>query len=163
MKTIYIVRHGKSSWEDMNLQDYERPLIEKGIKRTRKVARFLAEKKIVPGVIISSHAVRAHETAKIIAGKIGYQKGRIEINENLYFSGQDAIESILFGLDEKIESAMIVGHNPDMTNFANLFLSHQIDYLPTTGVVCVEFDTNEWTNIFMAPRKIPFIVIPKKL
>jgi phosphohistidine phosphatase len=163
MKTLYLVRHGKSSWENMQYQDYERPLIEKGIKRTRKIAGFLSDKNVLPDMIISSHAVRAIETAKLIAAKLNYPIDRIKIDENLYFLGQQAMENILLGLDDNLNEVMLVGHNPDMTNFVNLFVSKKIDYLPTTGVVCVRFDSTHWNEVFLAPREIPFVITPKAL
>lgn len=163
MKTLYLVRHGKSSWENMQYQDYERPLIDKGISRTRKIAGFLFDKKVSPDMIISSHAVRAFETAKLLAAKLNYPTEKIKIDENLYFLGQQAMENILLGLDDSLDEVMLVGHNPDMTNFVNLFVSKKIDYLPTTGVVCVSFDTTHWNEVFICPRKIPFVITPKTL
>jgi phosphohistidine phosphatase len=163
MKTVYLVRHGKSSWENMQYQDYERPLIDKGISRTRKIAGFLSDKKVVPDMILSSHAVRAFETAKLLATKLNYPIEKIKIDENLYFLGQQAMENILLGLDDGLKEVMLVGHNPDMTNFVNLFLDKKIDYLPTTGVVCVRFDTNHWNEVFLAKREIPFVITPKAL
>lgn len=163
MKTLYLIRHGKSSWENMSFQDYERPLLEKGKKRTRKIAGFLSEKKAVPDLIISSHAERAYDTAIIIAKKLGYEKDKIIIDQNLYFCGSQAMENILFGIDDQVNDVMLVGHNPDMTNFANIFLEQKIDYLPTSGVVCVRFHTNRWTDIFSVKREIPYVVRPSEI
>ncbi|MFW6227734.1 MAG: SixA phosphatase family protein [Bacteroidota bacterium] len=163
MKTLYLVRHGKSSWENMSHQDYERPLLVKGIKRTRKVALFLKEKDICPDLIVSSHAQRAYETATIIAEKIQYPVEKIRIERGLYFSGPDAMENVIFSLDDSLEEVMLVGHNPDMTNLANVFLLNKIDYLPTTGVVCVRFDTGNWSDIFIAPKEVAFVIAPKTL
>lgn len=165
MKTLYLVRHAKSSWDDLTIEDYERPLLSKGIKRAVKVAKHLINKDAKPHLIVSSHAVRALETAKIFADILGYETGKILIDENLYFSGEQAMENILFGLDSKIEEVMLVGHNPDMTRFANVFLpDHQkIDYLPTSGVVCITFQTEQWQKIMLAKREIPFVIIPKTL
>lgn len=147
----------------MACQDYERPLLDKGIKRTQAIAGFLLKKKVSPDLIVSSHAVRALETAKIIASKLKYPAEKIVINENLYFSGPEAMENILFGLDDELQHIMLVGHNPDMTNFANVFLTQKIDYLPTSGVVCVQFKTLHWSEVFMARRDIPFVITPKTL
>ncbi len=163
MKTLYLVRHGKSSWENMSHQDYERPLLEKGISRTRKVALSLKEKNICPDLIISSHAQRAYETAGIIADKLHYPVDKIQIEKGLYFSGPEAMEHVILGLDDALEEVMLVGHNPDMTKLANVFLTDKLDYLPTTGIVCVKFDTESWTEVFIAPREISFIITPKTL
>jgi phosphohistidine phosphatase len=165
MKTLYLVRHAKSAWNDLTIEDYERPLLPKGIKRARKVAKHLLNEGAKPHVIVSSHAVRAVETAKIFADILGYEAEKILIDENLYFSGEQAMENILYGSDNKIEDIMLVGHNPDMTRFANEFLADEqkIDYLPTSGVVCVKFQTEQWQKIMLAKREIAFVIIPKTL
>jgi phosphohistidine phosphatase len=165
MKTLYLVRHAKSSWEDLTIEDYERPLLSKGIQRAKKVAEHLRDKGVKPDVIVSSHAVRAYETARIFAGKLGFPEKEILIDENLYFSGAEAMENTLYGLDDKLKSVMLVGHNPDMTRFANVFLreGEKIDYLPTSGVVSVLFHTEKWQKLMLAKREIPFVIFPKTL
>ena len=165
MKTLYLVRHAKSALNDLTIEDYERPLLPKGIKRAQKVAKHLLNEGVKPHLIVSSHAVRAVETAKIFADILGYDPDKMLIDENLYFSGETAMENILYGLDSKIEQVMLVGHNPDMTRFANVFLpdDQKIDYLPTSGVVCVAFQTEKWREIMPAKRNIPFVIIPKTL
>jgi phosphohistidine phosphatase len=163
MKTLYLVRHGKSSWEDLSLQDYERPLQGKGIRRTRKVAGYLFDQKVQPDLIVSSHALRAVETAKIIANILDYNPGQIVLDESIYFAGVEALEQLVLGLNDSLKKVLLVGHNPDITNFANLFLHEKIDYMPTTGVVGVEFETESWSKALFAKREILFVVNPKKL
>ena len=74
MKSLYLVRHAKSSREDPGCADEERPLLEKGVKKTGKVIKYLRERKIIPDLVISSHAERALDTAKIIAEGIGLSR-----------------------------------------------------------------------------------------
>jgi len=163
MKTLYLIRHGKSSWENMAFQDYERPLLEKGKRRTKKVAGYLLDKKVRPDLIVSSHAVRAFETAKIIAAKLNYASEHIILDESIYFAGVDALENLILGLNDSLNEVLLVGHNPDITNFANLFLYEKIDYMPTTGVVCVRFEMDSWAETFQAKREILFVISPKRL
>jgi phosphohistidine phosphatase len=163
MKTLYLVRHAKSSWDDITIEDYERPLLNKGINRTLRVARFLISKRIIPDLIVSSHAVRAFETANILAEKLGYPKHEILIEGQLYFSGPEAIHNVVFGLPDDKKEVMLVGHNPDMTKLANEFLYDKIDYLPTTGVVSVSFETEKWEEVFLVPRVINFVISPKSV
>jgi phosphohistidine phosphatase len=163
MKTLYLVRHAKSSWDDISIQDYERPLLNKGINRTLRVARFLISKKIIPDLIVSSHAVRAFETASLLAEKLGYPKHEILIDDQLYFSGPEAIHSVVFGLPDDKKDVMLVGHNPDMTKLANEFLHDKIDYLPTTGVVSVSFETEKWEEVLLVSRVINFVISPKSV
>lgn len=163
MKTLYIVRHAKSSWKYPELSDDERPLLEKGKKRTRKIINFLIEKDTRVDLIISSYAVRALETARIIAHGIGYPEDEIQISQQLYHASSDRILDQFFDLSDEINSLMIVGHNPTFTSFANQFLDEKIDWLPTSGVVSVSFDTNSWTDIPLAKQKENFVIYPKAL
>ncbi len=163
MKTLYLVRHAKSSWEDYSKEDYQRELLLKGVKRTEKVARYLKDKEVYPDVIISSHAVRAFETARILAETLGYPLNKILLDESMYFSGADAMYNILSGVDDTKNSVMLVGHNPDMTGFANQFLEQKLDYMPTSAVVAVKFQTTRWHEIMLASREVDFTLIPKNL
>jgi len=163
MKTLYIIRHAKSSWENPGLADDERPLIQKGVKRTLKIARYLKDKHIKADLLISSHAIRAHDTAKIIAGFIGISEDKIVISSKLYHGSADHIYNELFGLPDSIDSVMIFGHNPTFTSFANHFLDEKIDWLPTSAVVSISFDTSRWDNIPLAGKTINFVVYPKSL
>ena len=163
MKTLYIVRHAKSSWDYPGLSDDERPLIKKGIKRTNKIADFLQAKNIKVDLFLSSYAVRAHETAKIIAETLGYPADKISTTKHLYHGSTDHIYNELHALPDDIENVMIFGHNPTFTSFANHFLSKKIDWLPTTGVVAISFKTDKWTDITLANQQTEFVIYPRDL
>jgi len=163
MKTIYIVRHAKSSWDYPELGDDERPLIEKGRKRTKKVINHLLNKNIKLDCIISSHAVRALDTAKIFAKALDYPVDKIMIKPEVYHGSADSLFSQFFGLPDSYNSAMIVGHNPPITSFANMFVKPYIDWVPTSGLICVRFKTDDWSNIPLAAYKVDFLLFPKDL
>jgi len=163
MKTLYIARHAKSSWNNPGLEDHERPLLEKGKKRTRYIVNYLLENKCSIDLIMSSHAVRANETAKIIAHGLSYPDDKIMVSRSLYFGHPDNFFDVFYDLSDDVESLMMVGHNPGFTTFANYFLDKKIDNLPTSGVVCIEFDTDSWENILDSKRKVKFVVSPKSL
>jgi phosphohistidine phosphatase len=163
MKTLYIVRHAKSSWDFPELPDVERPIIEKGIYKTKKIVNELNNRNIKVDLIISSHAKRALETAKIIATGIFYPVEKIEISKNIYQMDYDDIFDVIFSVSDEVHSLLIVGHNPTFSQFANYFLDEKIDLLPTSGVVSVNFETKKWTEIKKASHKINFILIPKTL
>ncbi|NTV82928.1 MAG: hypothetical protein HGA23_01330 [Bacteroidales bacterium] len=163
MKTIYIVRHAKSSWDQVDTPDEQRPLMEKGKKRTKKVIDFLHHNKVEVDYIISSHAVRALETARILAHALKYPKENIKIDKHVYFASGSSLIDQFFDLPERFNSVMIVGHNPSLTDFSNQFLATPIDNLPTSGVVSISFDTDKWEKIPLAARKTNFVLIPKEL
>ncbi|HNW97404.1 MAG TPA: histidine phosphatase family protein [Bacteroidales bacterium] len=163
MKTLYVVRHAKSSWDFPDLPDVDRPLVEKGINKTKKIIKQLNEKNVKLDLLISSHAKRAHETAKLIAAGIFFPVERIEISRNIYQVDEDKIFNLLFSLNDEVDSVMIVGHNPALTQFANIFLDEKIDLLPTSGVISLEFKTDKWTDIPKASCKTNFVLFPKML
>lgn len=163
MKTIYIIRHGKSSWDNPELPDEKRPITERGKKRTKKVAEFLVSQHINVDGIFSSHAVRAFETAKIIASGLNFPLNKIIINPHIYHANSDSLTDQIFALPETFHSIVIVGHNPTLTDFVNQFLVEPIENLPTSGVVSISFDTETWEDIPLAKRKTNFILFPKEL
>jgi phosphohistidine phosphatase len=163
MKTLYIARHAKSSWDHSGLEDFQRPLLDKGRKGTVAVGEYLLRKNDKPALIMSSHATRAFETAKIFANAFGYPEDKIIISKNIYHGNLDSIVNYFFDLADEVESLMMVGHNPTFTYFANMFLDRKIDNLPTTGVVCIEFMTDKWEDVIHAERRTKFVISPKLL
>lgn len=161
MKTLYIVRHAKSAWDQNGIADHERPVLEKGKKRTKKIIDYLLEKKVNPDLIISSDAVRAKETAGILAKGLSYPKNNLQLSGALYQCDTDTLIRQFYDISDDVNSLMIVGHNPTMTTFANMFLDKKIDWLPTSGVVCIEFETDKWEHVMDVPKKTKFVITPK--
>ena len=163
MKTLHIVRHAKSSWEDHSLSDHDRPLLPAGKKKTRRIVNFLNERRVKPDLLLSSSALRAFETAKIIAQGIGYPEDKIKKEPGLYHASSDEIYSELFTLPDDIDSVMIFGHNPTLTYFVNYFVSPTIENLPTSGVVSITFKSDKWEQISDSDFHVNFVVFPRML
>jgi phosphohistidine phosphatase len=161
MKTLYIVRHAKSSWDSPGHEDHERPLLEKGKKRTKLVIDYLLENNVKVDLIISSHAVRARSTAIIIANALHYPENEIQISTRIYHGDMDSLFNLFYDLSDNIQSLMLVGHNPTFTSYANYFLKDKIDWLPTSGIVCIEFDTDKWEQLPLSGKKTKFVISPK--
>jgi len=161
MKTLYLVRHAKSSWADNYHEDSQRPLIKEGIKRTNKVISYLLTKNVRPDIIISSHAIRAYETSRLIADGLSVPVSHIKVDDNLYYYDEERLYNSIFGFSDEAQSIMIVGHNPTMTQMANRFLETKMDFLPTSTVVCIEFNTKSWGEVPLAEFNVPWIVSPK--
>ena len=162
MKQLYIIRHGKSSW-DLSVPDIDRPLKERGINDAYKMADRLLQKGQYPELILSSTANRASHSAIIFARIFELEESNIELNEHIYLTGTNTVLDIISKVDDSVNSLMIFGHNPTFTTFANHFLKDKIDWLPTSGVVSVSFDTKIWTNIPMAKPTTNFVIYPKAL
>ncbi len=163
LKTLYIARHAKSSWDDLNVSDHDRKLLPVGIKRTEIMAGWLKKQKTLPDRIISSTATRAYETARLLANGIGFPEDKIEKNSTLYGADTDDVMEILYALPKEVEKVMVVGHNPDFTELANLFLDsgRRIDNLPTSGVVAVHFKAKKWNEIDGAKARVAFLMTPR--
>lgn len=163
MKTLYLVRHAKSSWDHPGLSDAERPLMTKGIERSQRIIGFLNERKVSPDLYVSSPAVRAFETAKLFAVGMGCPIEKIVIEQRIYDGYYDRILDIIYATPNDKDSLMMFGHNPTITNLANLFLHPGIEDMPTSTVVAIGFKTPKWEEIPNAKSQQLFIVSPKML
>lgn len=163
MKNLYVLRHAKSSWSFSELADDQRPLLEKGKKRTRKTIEFMLKEGVRPELMISSHAVRAFETAKIVAHALNYKQNSLVVSRFLYSCDADGIFNELFAVNDDIQSVMVIGHNPTLTNFVNKYLDAPVDYLPTSGLVGIAFETDKWSELPLAPARTLFLAFPKEL
>lgn len=163
MKTLYLVRHAKSSWDAPGLADDQRPLLPKGVKKTRLVCDFILKEGGRTDLIISSQAVRAYETAKIMAACLDYPVKQILRDRRIYDGPYDRMLDLIYGTANNIESLMIVGHNPLITQLANLFLHPGIDEMPTSAVVCIDFLTEKWEDIPVSRSEKKFYIYPRLL
>ena len=144
MKTLTIVRHAKSSWNNPGLSDHERPLNQRGERDAPDMGKRLKAHGIRPSLIVSSPANRAWTTARIIATEIGYPIEFLQREKGLYHASVDQILDVIASQDEGFNNLMIVGHNPGLTDFANFLSPGLTNNLPTAGVVTVEIDRDDW-------------------
>ncbi len=163
MKTIILFRHAKSSWKDLSLDDIDRPLNKRGKQNAPFMGQKLRERGIIPDLILSSPAKRAKKTAITIANEIGYPKKKIVYDNDLYHSGAGYMLEMVQNLDDKNESIMIFGHNPDFNSFADMLLKHNPIYnIPTAGVYCIKFDVNSWKKVQEGKGESVFFDYPKR-
>ena len=155
MKTLYIVRHGKTN---KSLNDLERELLPIGVERMRKLGSYLFVNNCKIDVLYSSYAKRAVQTAEIIAEAIQYPRNEIITSEKLYLTSQDEYFDVLVEQDNRIETILFVGHNPEITNVAQFFIPDFTAYMQTGACFCFDFDTDDWTQLFTAERKNRFYV-----
>ncbi|MFA5970935.1 MAG: histidine phosphatase family protein [Lentimicrobiaceae bacterium] len=163
MKTVYIVRHGKAIPASANIADADRLLTDTGVARTWKIAEYMTESMPVIDQIIASPAERAYATALIIADKLGVPANKVVSHDKLFTGDEMDALDLIEGLDDSINSVMIVGHNPVITMVANRFASPKLESLPTTGVVSVHLDTDKWVDLKKAKVIQNFTVWPGML
>ncbi|MCX6285849.1 MAG: histidine phosphatase family protein [Bacteroidetes bacterium] len=163
MKTLFLVRHAKSSWDAPGLADDQRSLLTKGVTKTRLVADYLIKEGVKIDLMISSQAVRAYETAKIIAACLEYPVKHILQDRKIYDGPYDRLLDLIYGTSNDVNSLMIIGHNPLITQLSNLFLHPGIDDMPTSAVVCITFKTGKWEEIPASKSEMKFFIYPKLL
>ncbi|MEM8567594.1 MAG: histidine phosphatase family protein [Bacteroidota bacterium] len=162
MKTIYLVRHAKSSWNYPELTDHDRPLNKRGKKDAPEMGRRLREKEVLPDLMISSTALRAITTCKAIAELIGYPKSNIIGDRNVFHSGSGTLLQIVKSVNDMSQSLMLFGHNPGFTDFANRLANTDIWNIPTCGVFACEFSADHWSDIDFGKGSLLFYDYPKK-
>lgn len=144
MKSLTLLRHAKSSWNTAGLADRDRPLNKRGQRDAPLMGKRIGAQDIRPSLIISSPAVRAWTTARIIAESINYPREFLQRDERLYGASVDTIMDVIADQDPGFNNIMIVGHNPGLTRFANYLLKDITPNLPTCGVVSVLIDSDDW-------------------
>ena len=147
MKTIFLLRHAKSTGHNTELTDLERPLAERGEHDAAVVAARLREKDIRPSVILASPALRAIQTAKILAAGIGFRLKSIRNRKALYDDDPNKFFEVLKELNVNYGSVMLVGHNPALSEFAGMLSQGFTKSLPTSCVVAFEFECNSWKTL----------------
>ena len=147
MKRLAIIRHAKTEQQGYD-RDYNRKLIQRGIDDAQLVARELKQKNVHPDKIISSPAVRAISTARLLAEVLGYPVIKIDEKKELYFdfTTQDFVDLIKH-TSNSVNTLFIVGHNPFM-HYVAMNMSHDYDgHMPTSSTVVLDFDVDSWKNI----------------
>ena len=161
MKTIILVRHAKSSWEDFKVPDFDRPLNDRGRRDAPVMAERLKGRGVLPALLVSSTAKRAQKTAKLFAEVLGFEKEAILLKDELYLAEPDAFETVIAGLDDRYSSVAIYAHNPGITAFANRARVADIDDMPTCAMFAYTADAGTWAEVAKAPKKFLFFETPK--
>jgi len=150
MKTLLVLRHAKSSWNEPALDDHERPLNKRGRRDAPRMGELLREHGLIPDVVISSDAVRARLTAEAVAGAAGYA-GAIVLDPRLYLAGPADILSLLQRVRGKAETVMIVGHNPGLEELVEQLTGERQD-LPTATLAQIGLPIDQWRDLKLSTR-----------
>ena len=161
MKTLYLLRHAKSSWDDLNLKDFDRPLNKRGLKAAPKIGAYLRKEKIRPDVILSSPAVRAKETTTMVSDATGLA-GVVAFEERIYEASAQQLFEIVAGFDSRISTAMMVGHNPGFEELLAA-LTGESQPMPTAALACIELNIEKWSDVSAGSGKLKWLIKPKDL
>ena len=147
MKTLYIVRHAKSSWKYEGIKDIDRPLKKRGIEDAHLLSTFLSKKIAKPDVFITSSANRALHTSVIFCKNFDYPLSNLKIKSQLYSFSDGYLVKTVKTLDDGFNSAIIFSHDHGINTFVNKFGNQPILHVPTCGIIGIQFDEKHWKNI----------------
>ena len=160
MKTLYVLRHAKSDWNDASLTDFERPLNERGVHAAQKMGAFMQQRGIVPDLIISSPARRARETAQIVKDAAGIA-AEIHFEPRIYEAGMGDLMEIVSQVENDCEKLLIVGHNPGFEQLVEI-LSGELQPMPTAALAEIELPIENWSET-MRGGKLKNLFKPKEI
>jgi phosphohistidine phosphatase len=164
MKTLYLLRHAKSSWSFDELSDQERPLNDRGRTDAPRMGQALKKRDIALDILVSSPAVRALSTAVLVARELEYPHDKIVVEPSIYEAQVDDILAIIRRLPEATAAAMLVGHNPTFTDVANELSpagTTPLGEMPTAAVVCLRFGCEQWSEVSRANAEFYFYDFPR--
>ena len=162
MKTLYLVRHAKSSWDNANLADFDRPLNKRGKKAAPFMAELMQEKGVSPDLIISSPANRALTTAETFCGTLDYPLEKIEKHMEIYEGGLNHMLQVVRRIPDDHPTAMLFGHNPTLTSFANFISGQHLENIVTCGIVRIDMKNDSWKETMMDSGELVWYEYPRK-
>lgn len=161
MKTLYLLRHAKSSWKDEALLDIERPLNGRGRRASKTIGGFLKKEKIIPDLVLSSSAVRARQTTDIVMEAAKLSTG-LRFDERIYEAGPLRLLEVVRQIEKSKKTVLLVGHNPGLEEFLEL-LTGSVETMPTGTLSKVVLKASNWAGIGDKGGTLEWIVKPKEL
>ncbi|MGN6491838.1 MAG: SixA phosphatase family protein [Agriterribacter sp.] len=162
MRTIVVVRHAKSSWDDISVSDFDRTLNERGKQEAPMMAQLLFNRNIPIDSFISSPAKRARKTAAYFAKQFGFSADQIVLRDALYQAEADAFYKEIEQLDNALSNIALFSHNPGITDFVNsLSTAVKVDDMPTCSIFAVQVNITKWTDFRSTSKKFLFFDYPR--
>ncbi len=169
MLDLYILRHAKSSWKDLSLDDFDRPLNKRGQLNATQMGRFLVEKNVSPELVLCSTANRCKETLKRTISE-GFTPSQHVFLDQLYMASSSEIFEEINNTSETVSSLMIIGHNPGLENLIELLVKNKKhpDFLsirakfPTCALAHIQFDIDYWSKLAPNSGSLYCYITPKQ-
>ena len=162
MKEIYVLRHAKSSWDNSNLSDFDRPLADRGISDAKKMSNFLKDMNIKIDKVLCSNAIRAKETFDLTADGFNFEIDKATYLDKLYFGDTTIIIKDLKELDESLNNILIVGHNPTLHYLVEILTNESINRFTTCNLAIISHD-GEWVSLNSQQCSLKSLIRPKEL
>lgn len=161
MKVVYILRHAKSSWDNADLSDFERPLNARGLAAAPLMGGVMKENAFTPALILSSPAERAKQTAQIVKQTAGFD-GEIKFVDGIYEASSGRLLEIIGVQDAALESLLLVGHNPGLENLIRV-LTGESQAMPTAALAVIDLETDSWSDLSSSNNHLRLLICPREL
>jgi phosphohistidine phosphatase len=161
MKTLFLLRHAKSSWQDASLPDFERPLNKRGQRAAPLIGKFMRRRKLQPELILCSPAERARQTVALVQ-ETASLKAELRYEERIYEATLAHLRAVVSQIDEKAASALLVGHNPGMEELLQ-FLTNEIRRMPTAALAHITLNIERWADVKEQSGELVRLISPKEL
>jgi phosphohistidine phosphatase len=159
MKTLFILRHAKSCWENAALADFDRPLNKRGLETAPLVGEMIRRNEFEIDLIICSPAKRARQTA-ILVRESAQIEANVQFDDRIYEASPHRLLQIASELDDKIQSVMIVGHNPGLEGLLKM-LTSEVETMPTAALAVVDLKIDCWSEIHIDCCNLRTVIRPK--
>ena len=160
MKTLFLLRHAKSSWDDDSLADFDRPLNKRGMQTAPFMGELMRRNGHLPDVVLSSPAKRARTTAELVRAEAGFL-AEITLDDRIYEASAHALADIVRGLDDNNPSVMLIGHNPGMEGFLE-YLTAAREPMPTSALAVIDLSIAKWSDLGVGSGALRRIYRPKE-
>jgi phosphohistidine phosphatase len=161
MKTLILLRHAKSDWDDPSLRDYDRPLAERGKRDAPRIGRRLAELGINPDLVIASGATRARQTIEAVS-KAARFEANVQFDDRIYSASTPELAKVVRELPDQYSSAILVGHNPGFEDLLSS-LTGKVQHMPTCTAACLRLAADTWSDVEYGEGTLEWFLRPKDL
>ncbi len=169
MKRLYLLRHGKSGWENPDLNDFQRPLNERGRSDVPVIGRYMTEKGYNPDRVLCSTAVRTQETWELVERELPQTDRDIRFSNRLYLAIPEQVMSQAQNMSDECKSLLMIGHNPGMQESAMSFSNSRgsdhyrkiEDVFPSSGLAVLQFAADNWEDVFAGSGELIDFYSPK--
>lgn len=171
MLTLSLLRHAKSSWANLELDDHERPLAKRGAKAIPALAKFIRQEKLRPSLVLCSDAMRTRATLALLLAELGPPTPRVIYDDALYLASPETIRAEIARVEDGVPHVLVVGHNPGLHALAlelvgegdRKLLAMLAREFPTGALAVFSFDISSWKDVKGASGHLEHFTTPRRL